>query len=113
MTGEYTSVTESSCNLTVTLRAAQRATLSQTCRDEDGSHQELKSNTPATWTSHGADIVVSYDGRRDSLRFDPALPFSFGRDGAGAGLVVKGKPAGESQFAGYEQMWRRPAGAER
>ena len=113
MTGEYTSVTESSCNLTVTLRAARRATLSQTCRDENRSHQDLKSNTSATWTSNGKEIVVSYGGRHDSLRFDPALPFNFGRDGAAAGLVVKGKPPSESQFAGYEEMWRRPASSEK
>lgn len=107
MIGPYSSVTESSCNLAVTLFEHDRALISQTCRAEDGSHQDLKSETPATWTATGRDIVVRYQGGSDSLRFDPALPYNFGREGAGAGLVVKGKPSSSSQFAGYDQLWRR------
>ena len=111
--GEYSSVTESSCNLTITLRAQEKATLSQSCRAEDGSHQDLKSETAAAWSSTGADIVVTYEGGSDSLRFDPALPYNFGRAGAGPGLVVKGAPSRESQLAGYDQMWKRMIPAER
>lgn len=107
MIGHYSSVTESSCNIAVTLLKHDRALISQTCRAEDRSHQDLKSETPATWTANGRDIVVRYQGGSDSLRFDPALPYNFGRDGSGAGLVVKGKPSSSSQFAGYDQMWKR------
>ena len=109
--GEYTTVSESSCNVTLELLPSRSAKITNTCRVENGSGRDERKETMATWTANGERIVVGYGSISDELEFTDMLPYApFGRSGAGPGLRIIRTSGESSALGGYEALWRMPIG---
>jgi hypothetical protein len=112
--GEYTTVSESSCNVTLSLLPSRAARITDACRVEDGSGRDVKKEMTATWAADENRIVIRYGENTDELEFAEMLPYSpFGRRGAGPGLRVIRISGSGSAFGGYEALWKSPIGTNK
>ena len=109
LTGEYASVSESSCNVVLALMPKGLATVTHSCRAENGSGKDQSTERRGSWTFKETDITIRYDGLTERLEFDDAVPYAaFGRRGAGPGIRVIDATGSGSLLAGYSTLWKRP-----
>ena len=56
--GSYSSVSESECNIELTLLEEGKAKITETCRREDGSNKDDTERLVARWTLRGDQLVL-------------------------------------------------------
>lgn len=107
--GNYSSVTESHCNLELDLFDDATVRLVERCAGERDPMGEQTNSRTANWSRSGDVIVVQHRDAHDTLRYNPALSYgSFGKSGAGPALTFVGSSSGSSRLAGYGQVWKMP-----
>jgi len=107
--GNYSSVTESDCNIRLQLLEHGKAKIVQACRLEDGSHKDAIEETNAAWSFDRESVAVKYDGVTDTFIFRLSIPYAdFGGQGAGPGLERVGVPHSKSKLSGYGKIWKKP-----
>jgi hypothetical protein len=109
LVGEYTTVSESSCNVSLTLLPSRVAKIVSSCRLENGTGRDESKETTGSWSATDHQITVRYAGGADELEFAAMLPYApFGRRGAGPGLRVIRTSGAASALSGYDALWRAP-----
>ena len=107
--GTCGSVTESECNIELILRENQEAQIVETCRLENGTHEDASETTQGTWSIEGDQLTVAYDNQKDVLEYDPELSYrDFGSQGGGPGLKLLEPVGSGSRILGFGHLWKRP-----
>lgn len=105
--GTYSSVTESECNMEIVLNSAGQGKAIQTCRLEDGTHKDVKEETPFKWKIITTSIFINYSNKEIELVYDQSLSTHiYGGTKPLPGLVLKTK--GNNIFGGYgDKFWKK------
>jgi hypothetical protein len=86
--GEYSTVTESQCNFTLTLNPKGKGYFVETCRREDGSHLDDSETKHISWKFQGNTITVYGLGPLETFTVHNTLSCEgFGETGSRFGLT--------------------------
>jgi len=97
--GTYSTVSESQCNMMLTLNSGGKGTFVETCRREDGSHKDDTEEKNITWQVQGKVITVHGPGPAATFILHSSLSCeSFGKSGSRTGLIGYGKT----------EFWKQP-----
>lgn len=112
--GSYESVTESECNIELSLLDQNKALIRQICRfEKKGPPEDVTEVTEAGWSFGENRLRVQYEDVEDSLEFVQKLFYQdFGEKGSGPGLRLVGPVNPKSRLAGYGNLWKRPLPGE-
>jgi len=98
--GRYETITESSCNYTLLLKARGSGTFIESCRREDGSHIDDVEKRKITWTSDGNTLTV----------FGLGLPYEVFSIHQFLSCEITGDQGGSFGVRGYgsKEFWKAP-----
>jgi hypothetical protein len=89
--GEYSTVTESQCNFTLTLKLSGTGYFTETCRREDGSHIDDTDKKKISWKVHNNIVTVTGLGKTEEFKIHTSLSCEgFGKAGSRFGITGYG-----------------------
>jgi hypothetical protein len=106
--GRYDALSESDWALSLILQSDGRALIEHTWW-EPGEHGDtVLKRTPGRWELSGSEVILSYQGVTDTLRYSPRLSLSdVGGSGRRPGLMGVA-PVDRHSLIGIAKLWRQP-----
>jgi len=89
LVGTFSSVSESECNWSITLRSGGGGEAISTCRNEGGSQSDEIEKFVISWETTGQSVAILIDQNKELLSYQANLSCSdFGSKGSAPGLVL-------------------------
>lgn len=111
--GTYSSVTESECNSEIKLKKGGEAHTKLRCLLEDGSGEEVSSESKAAWSFSDGVVMIHGSGKQMPFKYYEQLPYAdFGAGGAGPGLTPFGPDLESMLLPNHGSLWKTPMQTE-
>ena len=89
--GKFSTVSESECNIEITISANGKGIFSESCRREDGSHIDDVETFNISWKLINNEFIANIKGSEEKFIYHSNLPCkNFGEGGTSNGLIGYG-----------------------
>jgi hypothetical protein len=109
LSGQYSTLTESDCNMDLVLQEDGRGKATQICRLEDGSHRDAINETLIKWKHKDDKIIIDTPAEKIVFIYKSSVSCEeYGAKGHSAALILESK--GNNLFSGYNSSyWKVPS----